>query len=82
MGVTPDSLPLVTLSVTLKGILFCLPVIFIVSQVVSYAKSSRQRLPPQPRRLPIIGNFFRRYDKRWLCSQERKERFGEYRILI
>ena len=41
-GVTPNSLPLITLSLPLNGILFCL----LVTSVVSYARRSRQRLPP------------------------------------
>jgi hypothetical protein len=58
-GVAPNSLPLVTLSLPLKGILFCLLVTFIVS----YTRSPRRRLPPQPRSLPIIGNLFQLADK-------------------
>jgi hypothetical protein len=53
-GVVNASLPFATLPLPLKAFLFCLLMTFIVS----YARSSRQRLPPQPRRLPIIGNFF------------------------
>jgi hypothetical protein len=74
-GVTPNTLPLITLSLSLKGILFCLLVTFIAS----YARRSRQRLPPQPRGLPILGNLFQLTNRKWLFSRECKERFGEYR---
>ena len=73
-SVAPNSLPLVTLSLPLRGILFCLLTTFIVS----YARRSQRRLPPQPKRLPIIGNMFQLTDKRWLVSRDCKERFGEY----
>jgi hypothetical protein len=76
-GVAHNSLPLVTFPWLLEGILLCLLMTF----VVSYARSSRQRLPPQPKRLPIIGNFFQLTDKRWLFSRDCKERFGAYRAL-
>jgi hypothetical protein len=77
-GVASNPLPLITLSLPLKGILFCLFVTFIVS----YVRRSRLRLPPQPNRLPIIGNLFQLTDRRWLYSRDCKERFGEYRALI
>ena len=72
-----NSFPLPTFSLLLKGILLCLLVTF----VVSYARRSRQRLPPQPRGLPIIGNFFQLANRKWLYSREYKERFGEYQAL-
>ena len=77
-GVAAYSLPLVTLPPLLKAILFCLLVTF----VISYVRSLRQKLPPHPRRFPIIGNLFKLADKRWLSSRECKERFGEFRGLI
>ena len=71
--VASNSLSLVTLPFQLNGILFCL----LVAVIVFYTRSSRQRLPPQPRPLPIIGNFFQLTDNKWLFSQDCKDRFGE-----
>ena len=72
---SPNTFPLPTFQLLFKGILLCLLVTFIVS----YARGSRQRLPPQPRGLPIIGNFFQLADRRWLYSRECKESFSAYR---
>ena len=69
--------PLPTPPLLLKGILLCL----LVSFIVSYARGSRQRLPPQPKGLPIIGNFFQLADRSWLYSRDCKESFGEYQAL-
>ena len=66
-----------TLQSPLKGILLCLLATFIIF----YARSSRKKLPPRFRRLPIIGGFFGLTDKRWFYSRESKERFREYQPL-
>jgi hypothetical protein len=78
-GVTTarESVALLTLSSSLKALLFCLLVTLII-----YTRRSRQRLPPHPRRLPIIGNLLQVADKRWLSSRDCKERFSECRALI
>jgi hypothetical protein len=73
--VASSPLSLLTFPLPLKGILFGFLVIF----VISYARSSRKRLPPQPRPLPIFGNFFHLTNRRWLYSRDCKERFSEYR---
>jgi hypothetical protein len=64
--------------VAAMSILFCLIIFFIFSHQ-SHARRSKQKLPPHPRRSPIIGNLSQMMDKKWLCSRECKEEFGEYR---
>jgi len=64
--------------VAAMSILFCLIIFFIIS----HARSSKQKLPPHPRRTPIIGNLSQMADKKWLLSRGCKEQFGEYRELV
>lgn len=45
---------------------------------VRYLRSPWRKLPPSPRRLPIIGNALQFTDKSWLLSKDCKERFGEF----
>ena len=49
---------------------------------ISYTRSPKRKLPPHPRRTPIIGNLSQMTDKKWLFSRECKEQFGEHRDLL
>jgi len=50
----------------------------VITLSIGYTRSSWRRLPPSPRRLPILGNALQLRDKSWLLSKECKQNFGEF----
>ena len=58
----------------IAGILLALLIVV----TVSYTRSPWRKLPPSPRRTPIIGNALQLLDINWLISKDCKNSFGEY----
>jgi hypothetical protein len=50
----------------------------VITFSIGYTRSPWRKLPPGPRRLPILGNALQLRDKSWLLSKDCKQRFGEF----
>jgi hypothetical protein len=53
----------------------------VIILAVAYFRSPWRKLPPSPRRLPILGHALHLRDKGWLLSKDCKERFGQFTSL-
>jgi hypothetical protein len=49
----------------------------VIILAVGYFRSPWRKLPPSPRRLPILGHALHLRDRGWLLSRDCKERFGQ-----
>jgi hypothetical protein len=53
----------------------------VIILAVGYIRSPWRKLPPSPRRLPILGHALNLRDRGWLLSKDCKERFGQFTSL-
>lgn len=69
--------PILEDTTLMTGIFLALFLVF----AASYVRSPWRKLPPGPRRLPVIGNALQLSDINWLISKDCKDNFGEVMYL-
>ena len=56
--------------------------ILIIILAVRYVRSPWRKVPPGPKRLPILGNALRLRDKGWMFGKDNKRKFSASNTII